>query len=110
MKSNTLISVRSNCNFALNYQTGKLNPQTEIILITTNPKYELTKKKDGFTKEHEIQEYRFLSDLKGINQLIGELQLLVTSINSLEQMASSFNAIIDAHKPAAQESDTTKAT
>ena len=48
MKSNTLISVRSNCNFALDYETGKLRPQTEIILITTSPKYVINKKKPRF--------------------------------------------------------------
>jgi hypothetical protein len=69
MKSNNLISVRSNCNFALNYETGKLHPQTEVILITTAPKYVINKKKDSYTKETDITEYRFLSGLEGINVL-----------------------------------------
>jgi len=96
MKSNTLISVRSNCNFALNYETKKLEPQTEVILITTCPKYEINKKRDGFTKEVDIQEFRMIANLDGINKLIGELQLLVTQANTFEQMSAGFNAIIEA--------------
>jgi len=98
MKNNTLISVRSNCNFSLDYDTSKLHPQTEIILITTAPKYELNKKKDGFTKEVEISEYRFLSSLEGVNKLIGELQLAVKNMNQFEQIAAGLNAVITANK------------
>ena len=98
MKSNTLISVRSNCNFALNYENGKLMPLAEIILISTTPKYVMSKKKDGFTKEMDIQEFRIISNLDGINTLIGELQLLSQNINTFEQMAASFNTIIVASK------------
>lgn len=100
MKSNNLISVRSNCNFALNYETGKLHPQTEVILITTAPKYVINKKKDGYTKETDISEYRFISSLEGINTLIGELQLVVKNMNAFEQTAASFNVIIEASKNA----------
>lgn len=100
MKSNTLISVRSNCNFALDYETGKLRPQTEIILITTSPKYVINKKKDGYTKESDIQEFRFLSSPDGVNILIGELQLLLRNMNIIEQNAAGFNVIIEASKNA----------
>jgi len=98
MKSNTLISVRSNCNFALNYETGKLMPQTEVILITTSPKYVLDKKKTGYIKEVDIQEVRFISSVEGLNILIGELQLLLTNANTFEQMSAGFNAIIESSK------------
>lgn len=98
MKNNTLVSVRSNCNFALNYETGNLHPQTEIILITSAPKYVLDKNQTGFTKEMDITEYRFLSSLEGINKLIGELQLVVKNMNAFEQAAASFNVIIEAYK------------
>lgn len=98
MKNNTLISVRSNCNFALDYESGKLHPQTEIILITSAPKYVIDKKKTGVTKEMDISEYRFLSSLDGINTLIGELQLVVKNMNAFEQTAASFNIIIESLK------------
>lgn len=98
MKNNSLINVRSNCNFSLNYETGKLHPQSEIILITSAPKYVVDKKKTGVTKELDITEYRFLSNLDGINQLIGELQLVVKNMNAFEQTAASFNVIIESQK------------
>lgn len=98
MESNTLVSVRSNCNFSLNYETGKLHPQSEIILLTSTPKYVIDKKGTGIIKDLDIQEFRFLSNLDGINKLIGELQLLVTNMNAFEQTAASFNVIIEASK------------
>jgi hypothetical protein len=98
MKSNTLISVRSNCNFGLDYETGKLRPQTEVILITTSPKYVLDKKKSGYTKEIDIQEFRFLSSIDGLNTLIGELQLLLQNVNHFEQMSAGLNAVLSSAK------------
>ena len=98
MKNNTLVSLRSNCVFALDYQSGKLIPQTEVILITTNPKYVLNKTMDAFRKEQEITEYRFHCDLEGVNKLIGELQLLVKNMNNFEQTSAAFNAIIESQK------------
>jgi len=98
MKSNTLLSVRTNCNFSLDYKSGKLHPQTEIILITSAPKYVLDKKKTGIDKVLGVTEYRFLSSLEGINHLIGELQLVVKNMNSFEQTAASFNVIIESQK------------
>ncbi len=98
MKNNTLINVRSNCNFSLDYETGKLRPQTEVILITSNPKYALNKKKDGVVKELDISEYRFIAGLEGVNQLIGELQLVVKNMNTFEQTAASFNLVMESYK------------
>ncbi len=100
MKNNTLLNVRSNCNFSLNYEEGTLHPQAEIIVITSAPKYVVNKKQDGVTKELEVQEMRFHSSLEGINKLIGELQLVVKNMNAFEQTAGSFNAIIKGFKEA----------
>lgn len=98
MTNKRLISVRSNCDFSLNYETGKLHPQAEVIIITTSPTYELNEAKDNLIKEQSITEYRFKSSLEGINTLIGELQLVVKNMNDFEQMAASFNAIITSAK------------
>lgn len=98
MKSNTLISVRSNTNFSIDYKTGLLTPQLEVILITTSPKYTLTKKGDGFTKTMDIQEYRFLSCVEGINNLIGQLKMLLDNAVVFDQMASSFNTVIKSYE------------
>jgi len=105
MKSHELISVRSNCNFSLDYKSGKLIPMTEVVLITSEPKYVLNKQRDGFKKDVEINEYRFISDLDGINQLIGELQLLVNNINKFEQTAVGINTIIQSAKEANTSTD-----
>ena len=98
MKSNTLISVRSNCNFNLDYETGQLHPETELILITTSPKYVIDKKNTGFTKQMDISEFRCRTDVDGINKLIGQLQLVLQNVIVLEQNAAGFNTIIQASK------------
>jgi hypothetical protein len=98
MKPKTIISVRSNCDFSLNYESSMLHPKAEIILITTQPKYKLNTKKGELTKEQDVEEFRFNAGLDGINKLIGELQLVVKNMNAFEQVASSFNAIIENSK------------
>lgn len=98
MTNKFIISVRSNCDFSLNYQTGKLHPQTEIILITTSPKYKLNAKKGALIKEQSVEEFRFRSGLEGVNTLIGELQLVVKNMTEFAQTAASFNAIIESVK------------
>ncbi len=94
MKSKTIISVRSNCDFQLNYESATLHPKAEIILITTQPKYKLNTKKGELIKEQDVEEFRFNASLEGINTLIGELNLVVKNMNAFEQTAASFNAII----------------
>lgn len=98
MKKNTIISVRSNCNFSLEYETGKLHPQAEVILITTAPKYVIDKKQERFKKEIDVSEYRFIASMEGINTLIGELQLLVKNMTQFDQAAASINAIFASQK------------
>ena len=98
MKNNIMLSVRSNCNFSLDYTKGTLHSQAEIIIITSAPKYSINKKQNELTKDLEISEYRFLSNLEGLNKLIGELQLVVSNITHFDQMASSLNVIIESSK------------
>jgi len=98
MENNCLVSVKSNCNFRLDYATGRLQPETEIIIITSNAKYVIDKKQTSINKEQEVKEYRFKSGLAGINQLIGELQLVVQNMNVYDQMSGSLNTIIQSLK------------
>jgi len=96
MKKGTLISVRSNCNFGLNYQTSHLHPQAEIIIITTEPEYKV--KGSTLSKTQSVKELRFNANLEGINQLIGELQLVVKNMNAFDQLAGSINAMVESAK------------
>ena len=105
MKNNNLLSIRSNCNFSLSYTTGNLTPQVEVILITSNPKYAVNKAGDKVTKEQEVSEYRFITTLEGVNQLIGELQLVAKNIMEFEQMAAGFNKITEAYKEANKQNE-----
>lgn len=94
-----IISVLTNCDFSLDYKSNNLKPLSEIIIITTAPKYVPNKKGDALIKDSRIEEFRFKTDLDGLNKLIGQLQLAVNQINHFEQMASGLNTIIEAHKP-----------
>lgn len=98
MKNNNLLSVRSNCTFALDYKKGTLHPSTEIILITSSPKYVMSKEGDSFKKDQEVSEYRFITSLDGVNQLIGELQLVAKNIMDFQQLSGSLNKIIEASR------------
>jgi len=98
MKNNNLLSIRSNCNFSIDYKTGNLHPQTEIILITSSPKYIQSKDGKSIKKDQEVSEYRFITSLEGVNKLIGELQLVAKNMMDFEQLSAGMNKIIEAHK------------
>lgn len=98
MKNKTIISIRSNCDFSLNYETSNLHPQVELILIASSPKYSLDKKATKIIKEQDVEEFRFKCDLQGVNRLIGELQLIVKNMNQFEQLSASFNSLIEQSK------------
>lgn len=97
MDNKQLISVRSNCVFGLNYESGKLQPQTEVVLITQEPNY--VNKKDKIVREFKAAEFRFRANLEGVNMLIGELQVLATQMQQFDQMSHAFNNIIENSKP-----------
>ena len=96
MSKPNLMAVRSNCTFELHYQEGTLSPKAEVIIITAGPKY--VRKEDEIFRDVEVSEYRFESDLDGINKLIGELQLVVNNMNKFEQLSCSLNAIIKSNQ------------
>lgn len=106
MENKQLVSVRSNCTFALDYNSGKLHPQTEVIIITQSPNYVV--RKDKIVRELKADEFRFRSTLEGINALIGELQVLVQNMNNFEQTAGAFNVIIESARQRQEEIDKQK--
>ena len=97
MENKQLISVRSNCTFGLDYESNKLKPQTEVVLIMQEPIY--VNKKDKIVREHKATEFRFRANLEGVNMLIGELQVLDLQMQSFDQMSHAFNNIIENSKP-----------
>lgn len=92
-----LISVRSNQDFSVDYEDGKLIPQTEIILLIETPKY--TSDKKGIKKAIEIKELRFKTGSNGINALIGQLQMAQKVATNYEQMAGALNSVISEYNP-----------
>jgi hypothetical protein len=91
-----LLSVRSNTKFVVNYETGKLHPEIELILLSVEPKYKV--EKDTLKKGQEVTEFRIFSDLDGVNALIGELQLLVTGMQQFKQLSAGINSLITVNK------------
>ena len=94
MENRQLISVRSNCDFSLDYEKGTLHPHTEVIIITQSPNYKVNEKTDKISRGIKVDEFRFKSSLDGINKLIGELQIVAQNMIKFEQLSGSFNAFI----------------
>lgn len=92
-----LISVRSNQDFELDYKTGKLIPQTEIIVLVQKPTYKV--KGDNIIMALCIEELRFKCDSVAINALVGQLKQAQRVATHFEQMAGSLNEIIVNAKP-----------
>lgn len=88
-----LISFRTNTKFSVNYETMNLVPQLELILITVQPKYTSNKKGD-VVKGSDVGEFRIHTTLEGINQMIGELQVLAARLQTYEQVAVGLNMVI----------------
>ncbi len=94
-----LAGVRTNQDFGLHYEKGKLIPQTEVIILVEQPKYVVTKDKANIKRDSEIKEFRFKCGTAGLNDIIGQLQQAARVAEHYEQMAGSLNAIITNAKP-----------
>jgi hypothetical protein len=92
-----LVQLRSNTNFSVNYENNNLTPQIELILLSYEPKYNLTKKGE-IEKGHEIGEFRIFANLEGINAMIGELQLLASQLQKFQQLSVGINQLIESAK------------
>lgn len=92
-----LAQIRTNTTFSLNYETGLLEPEIELIALLMHPMYTIKNKQ--IQKTTGAKEMRFKTTLAGINTLIGELQSAVVGLNRIEQLASGLNAVISANKP-----------
>lgn len=92
-----LVTFRSNTTFSINYETNNLKPQVELILLSSEPKYEVNKK-GQIMKGTELGEFRIFASLEGINEMIGDLQLLVAQLQNFEQLSSGINTLIESSK------------
>lgn len=87
-----LISVRSNQTYSVEYETSKLIPQTELILLVEKPLYKM--KGDKVQKTAEIQELRFTTGTNGIKHLIGMLEEALKVSDNYEKLSGAINNII----------------
>jgi len=87
-----LTSLRSNQTFVVDYGSGKLIPQTELILLVEKPKY--SQKGDKVIKGSEIQELRFTTGSSGIKQIIGMLEQSIKIADNYEKLSGAINNII----------------
>ena len=95
-KMSQLSSIRSNTNFALNYESGELIPQIEVIILVGYPEYKF--KGDEIIKDDSLKEFRFNTSIKGLNLLIEQLQIAAENLKKIDQMAESLNHIIKANQ------------
>lgn len=91
-----LISLRSNQTFFVDYETNKLIPQTEVILLVEKPKY--SKKGSNVMRTSEIQELRFQTGTGGIREIIGMLEEAVKVSDNYEKLGGVINNAISSQK------------
>lgn len=87
-----LISVRSNQDFGLDYETGKLIPSTEIILLIEKPHY--TSKGGKIQHGTKVEELRFKTGSGGLLALIGMLESAQRNVAHFEKLAAVLNEVI----------------
>lgn len=98
MTKKTLLQIRTNSSFSVDYSNSNLVPEVELILLFSEPEYQLTTKKDGIKKGNKLSEFRIKTSSDGINQMIGELQALQINLQMYEQMSVGLNAVINQNK------------
>lgn len=103
-----LISVRTNTYFSLNYETKKLEPKLELIILIGKPVYEVDNKKERIIKNAGISETRVTTTPEGLANLIGELQALQNYASQITNMSHAFNAVINAEVERASKSEEAK--
>ena len=105
-KSRTIIHVRSNCDLSVNYDTLKLTPLTELIIVGVSPVYEADEDQEKLTKKLVSEEFRFKTDIEGMKMFIQELTEALAGMERIENMAVGLNNIIEeakTKKPAAED-------
>lgn len=98
MTKKTLLQILTNSSFIVDYSTSNLVPEVELILLFSEPEYHLTTKKDGIKKGNKLSEFRIKTSSEGVNQMIGELQVLQVNLQKFEQMSVGLNAVINQNK------------
>ena len=92
-----IVQVRSNCNMTVNYTDLSLTPQIELILLTQEPLYEVNKKRE-IEKTVKLGEFRCITSLEGLNEMISDLQKTASELQIFQQMAGSLNKVIEQYK------------
>ncbi len=92
-----LVSLLSNSTFTINYETSKLSPQIELVILTQEAEYKANQKGELIKGIH-VGEFRIFTTSEGLTQMIGDLQTLAANLQAFEHMAIGFNGIIDQHK------------
>lgn len=100
MSKKILIEVRTNTNFSVNYDTMSLVPQVELILLMQEPRYKVVRKGEEtfIKKDIRLGEFRCVTTLQELNELIGQLQLTAAALLKFEHMAVGLNKVIEQAK------------
>lgn len=100
MAKESLYEIRTNTTMRVNYDTMNLVPEVELIILSVYPEYKVIKKgKEQFIeKAHGLTETRIVTSLKGINEIIGQLQATAASLAQFDQLASGLNKVIEQSK------------
>lgn len=93
MTKKTLIQIRTNSNFSVNYQDLTLSPEVELIMLFTEPDYTVNKKME-IAKSVSVDEFRIKTDIAGVGRIISELQALQNQLLTFENLSGMLNSVI----------------
>ncbi len=94
MSTKNIIHVRSNCDLNVNYDTLKLTPFTELILVGVSPSYESNDNMDGLTKKFKTEEFIFKTTIEGMRLLVEQLTQVLEGMERIEKMTVGLNELI----------------
>lgn len=95
MTKKTLVQLRTNSNFTVNYKDLSLSPEVELIMLFVEPEYELNKKGE-ILKGHKLSEFRIKTTNEGISNMIGQLQALQVQLQTFSNLSEGINTVIAA--------------
>lgn len=91
----TLMSVRTNTRLIADYNKGTMEPEVEVVLLFSKPKYVYDTVKKQPVRAAEVVEERFSSSLQGLDALIKELQGVRENHKNYEAMANALNEVVE---------------
>lgn len=91
-----LLQVRSNTHLSLDDIDKKFKPMLDVVIVGVEPSYSV--KKDIIHREQKINDVRFSTDEKGVDELIRVLTIMKANMRSFSAITEDINSKIQITK------------